>query len=152
SARGCNTGTKQCWSTMRAVPPGDEPVRIGVTRSRSPPTLSTWPPSSTHGRAGWSNMRPAGRSMRVSPLHPEGSHSKPAAAHGCNHHKDGGSQHAPEVYRSLLADHWLVGSMGGRGNPFDNAKAESFMKALGTLPRSNKKQREGAGRNFSGTR
>ena len=68
--------------------------------------------------------------MRVSPLHPEGSHSKPAATHGCNHHKDGGSQYAPEVYGSLLADHGLVGSMGGRGNPFDNAKAESFMKTL----------------------
>ena len=34
------------------------------------------------------------------------------------------------VYRELLAAHGLVGSMGRRGNPYDNAKAESFMKTL----------------------
>ena len=40
------------------------------------------------------------------------------------------SQYASEVYRSLLTEHGLVGSMGRRGNPYDNAKAESFMKTL----------------------
>ena len=35
-----------------------------------------------------------------------------------------------EIYRELLAAHGLVGSMGRRGNPYDNAKAESFMKTL----------------------
>ena len=49
---------------------------------------------------------------------------------GCVHHSDRGSQYASEVYRGLLADHGLVGSMGRRGNPYDNAKAESFMKTL----------------------
>ena len=49
---------------------------------------------------------------------------------GCIHHSDRGSQYASEVYRGLLADHGLVGSMGRRGNPYDNAKAESFMKTL----------------------
>jgi putative transposase len=49
---------------------------------------------------------------------------------GCIHHSDRGSQYASEGYRSLLADHGLVGSMGRRGNPYDNAKAESFMKTL----------------------
>ncbi len=39
-------------------------------------------------------------------------------------------QYASEVYRGLLTDHGLVGSMGRRGNPYDNAKAESFMKTL----------------------
>jgi len=48
----------------------------------------------------------------------------------CIHHSDRGSQYASEVYRNLLADHGLVGSMGRRGNPYDNAKAESFMKTL----------------------
>jgi putative transposase len=49
---------------------------------------------------------------------------------GCIHHSDRGSQYASEVYRSLLAEHGLIGSMGRRGNPYDNAKAESFMKTL----------------------
>jgi putative transposase len=49
---------------------------------------------------------------------------------GCVHHSDRGSQYASEVYRQLLAQHGLVGSMSRRGNPYDNAKAESFMKTL----------------------
>jgi putative transposase len=49
---------------------------------------------------------------------------------GCVHHSDRGSQYASEPYRSVLREHGLVGSMGRRGNPYDNAKAESFMKTL----------------------
>ena len=49
---------------------------------------------------------------------------------GCIHHSDRGSQYAAEAYRAELADHGLRGSMGRRGNPYDNAKAESFMKTL----------------------
>ena len=49
---------------------------------------------------------------------------------GCVHHSDRGGQYACEIYRHLLAEHGLVGSMGRRGNPYDNAKAESFMKTL----------------------
>ncbi|MFZ2075614.1 MAG: IS3 family transposase [Xanthobacteraceae bacterium] len=49
---------------------------------------------------------------------------------GCIHHSDRGSQYASEIYRNVLADNGLVGSMGRRGNPYDNAKAESFMKTL----------------------
>ena len=50
--------------------------------------------------------------------------------HGCVHHSDRGSQYAAAAYRKLLAAHALAGSMGRRGNPYDNAKAESFMKTL----------------------
>jgi len=49
---------------------------------------------------------------------------------GCVHHSDRGSQYAAEAYREKLAEHGLAGSMGRRGNPYDNAKAESFMKTL----------------------
>jgi putative transposase len=52
----------------------------------------------------------------------------PAA--GCVHHSDRGSQYASAAYRNILEDSGLVGSMGRRGNPYDNAKAESFMKTL----------------------
>ena len=49
---------------------------------------------------------------------------------GCVVHTDRGSQYASEKHRALLAAHGLVGSMSRRGNPYDNAKAESFMKTL----------------------
>ena len=49
---------------------------------------------------------------------------------GCVHHSDRGSQYASETLSHRLAEHGLVGSMGRRGNPYDNAKAESFMKTL----------------------
>ncbi len=49
---------------------------------------------------------------------------------GCIHHSDRGSQYAASPYRELLAQHGLIGSMGRRGNPYDNAKAESFIKTL----------------------
>jgi putative transposase len=49
---------------------------------------------------------------------------------GCVHHSDRGSQYASEDYRAVLREHGLRGSMGRRGNPYDNAKAESFMKTL----------------------
>ncbi len=51
-------------------------------------------------------------------------------AKGCVHHSDRGSQYASERYRKKLTEHGLEGSMGRRGNPYDNAKAESFMKTL----------------------
>jgi putative transposase len=49
---------------------------------------------------------------------------------GCIHHSDRGSQYAAENYRKELEAKGLRGSMGRRGNPYDNAKAESFMKTL----------------------
>jgi putative transposase len=49
---------------------------------------------------------------------------------GCIHHSGRGSQYAAEGYRAELEKHGLKGSMGRRGNPYDNAKAESFMKTL----------------------
>ena len=49
---------------------------------------------------------------------------------GCVHHSDRGSRYAAAKYRKFFGAHGLVGSMGRRGNPFDNAKAERFMRTL----------------------
>jgi putative transposase len=49
---------------------------------------------------------------------------------GCVFHSDRGSQYASEKHRALLERHGFVGSMSRRGNPYDNPKAESFMKTL----------------------
>jgi putative transposase len=49
---------------------------------------------------------------------------------GCVRHSDRGVQYAAQLYREALTAHGLVGSMGRRGSPYDNAKAESFMKTL----------------------
>jgi putative transposase len=55
-------------------------------------------------------------------------HRQPVA--GCIHHSDRGTQYDATDYRALLAQHGIVGSMSRRANPYDNAKAESFMKTL----------------------
>jgi transposase InsO family protein len=49
---------------------------------------------------------------------------------GCVHHGDRGSQYAAETYRDRLREAKLVGSMGWRDNPYDNAMLESLMKTL----------------------
>jgi putative transposase len=46
---------------------------------------------------------------------------------GCVHHGDRGSQYAAENYRDRLREAKLLGSMGRRGNPYDNAMMESLM-------------------------
>jgi putative transposase len=56
------------------------------------------------------------------------------------HHSDRGVQYACGEYTALLAAHDIQPSMSRIGNPYDNAKAESFMKTL--------KQEEVDGRNY----
>src|SRR4051794_40688712 len=85
-----------------------------MKRGRSPETSAI--SRSIHARVTIAALRAAVRSRR------------PPA--GCVHHSDRGSQCAALAYRKLLAEHELEGSMGRRGNPYDNAKAESFMKSL----------------------
>ena len=46
------------------------------------------------------------------------------------HHSDRGVQYASGEYTSLLRKHGIAISMSRKGNPYDNAKAESFMKTL----------------------
>ena len=56
------------------------------------------------------------------------------------HHSDRGVQYACGEYTSILETHGIQPSMSRVGNPYDNAKAESFMKTL--------KQEEVDGRNY----
>ena len=56
------------------------------------------------------------------------------------HHSDRGVQYACGGYTAILETHDIQPSMSRVGNPYDNAKAESFMKTL--------KQEEVDGRNY----
>lgn len=49
---------------------------------------------------------------------------------GCIHHSDQGVQYACDAYIALLRKRGFEISMSARGNPYDNAFAESFMKTL----------------------
>lgn len=49
---------------------------------------------------------------------------------GLVHHTDQGIQYASQEYGALMQAHGIVGSMSRIGNPYDNAKCESFMKTL----------------------
>src|SRR4030081_3965534 len=56
------------------------------------------------------------------------------------HHSDRGVQYACAEYTVLVEAHGIQPSMSRRANPYDNAKAESFMKTL--------KQEEVDGRDY----
>jgi len=51
-------------------------------------------------------------------------------APGCIHHSDRGVQYASQEYVDLLLSRGFRVSMSRKGNPYDNAFAESFMKTL----------------------
>jgi len=53
-----------------------------------------------------------------------------AAAPGLVHHSDRGVQYASKDYTDLLQEHRIRISMSGKGNPYENATCESFMKTL----------------------
>jgi len=46
------------------------------------------------------------------------------------HHSDRGVQYASKDYTDLLQEHRIRISMSGKGNPYENATCESFMKTL----------------------
>jgi transposase InsO family protein len=51
-------------------------------------------------------------------------------APGLVHHSDRGVQYAAYDYTDLLKEHKIAISMSRKGNPYDNAACESFMKTL----------------------
>lgn len=51
-------------------------------------------------------------------------------APGLVHHSDRGVQYAAHDYTGMLKHHQAIISMSRKGNPYDNAGCESFMKTL----------------------
>ena len=49
---------------------------------------------------------------------------------GLIHHSDRGVQYASHAYSEMLKQHGAIISMSRKGNPYDNAACESFMKTL----------------------
>jgi putative transposase len=56
--------------------------------------------------------------------------SRRSAGPGLVHHSDRGSQYASLAYTELLQQRGIAISMSRKGNPWDNAACESFMKTL----------------------
>ncbi len=86
-------------------------------------SLDAWP----HEVVGYAISRSIDARLAIAALKTAIARRQPPR--GCIHHSDRGSQYAAEPYRKILARHGLVGSMGRRGNPYDNAKADRFMAA-----------------------
>ena len=77
---------------------------------------------------GWAISRSLHRSLCIEALKTALEERKPPQ--GCIHHSDRGVQYACDDYVRILEEHGLRVSMSRKGNPYDNAFAESFMKTL----------------------
>jgi transposase InsO family protein len=79
---------------------------------------------------GWALSRHIDAALTLSALRMAiaGRHVTP----GLVHHSDRGVQYACNEYTRLLNEHKFTISMSRKGNPYDNAMAESFMKTLKT--------------------
>jgi transposase InsO family protein len=77
---------------------------------------------------GWAVARHMKKELCIEALKMAIEARKPKA--GCIHHSDRGVQYASNEYIKLLDDNEFCISMSRKGNPYDNAFAESFMKTL----------------------
>ncbi len=75
---------------------------------------------------GWALDRTLEDELTLAALRMALKRRKPAA--GLVHHSDRGVQYASRDYTALLVEHGVRISMSRRGNPYDNAVAESFIK------------------------
>jgi transposase InsO family protein len=77
---------------------------------------------------GWALGRTLGSELTLAALKSALNARKPPE--GCIHHSDRGVQYACDEYvKALKEDHFRL-SMGRKGNPYDNARMESFFKSL----------------------
>jgi len=77
---------------------------------------------------GWALGRTLEAGLAIAALEMALSGRKPEA--GFVHHSDRGVQYASQHYTDLLKQHHAEISMSRKGNPYDNAACESFMKTL----------------------
>jgi transposase InsO family protein len=77
---------------------------------------------------GWALGRTLEADLAVSALRMALLSRRPAP--GLVHHSDRGIQYASHDYTELLKEHEITISMSRKGNPYDNAACESFMKTL----------------------
>lgn len=77
---------------------------------------------------GWALGRSLEASLAVSALRMALTERQPVP--GLIHHSDRGVQYASDDYTGMLKEHEAIISMSRRGNPYDNATCESFMKTL----------------------
>ena len=78
---------------------------------------------------GWALSRSLEASLTVAALRAALEDRQPAP--GCLHHSERGVQYACDEYVKLLEEAGMQINMSRRGNPYDNAQAESFLKTLG---------------------
>jgi transposase InsO family protein len=77
---------------------------------------------------GWTLDHSLGASLVVSALRNAIAERRPAP--GLVHHSDRGTQYACREYLAVLEEHGIEPSMSRAGNPYDNARCESFIKTL----------------------
>jgi putative transposase len=77
---------------------------------------------------GWALERTLEARLALEALRMALEQRQPAA--GLVHHSDRGVQYASTHYTDLLKENGIVISMSRRGNPYDNATCESFIKTL----------------------
>ncbi len=77
---------------------------------------------------GWALARRIDRRLALAALQMALEQRQPAP--GLVHHSDRGVQYACRDYVALLEKHHMVASMSRPGNPYDNARCESFMRTL----------------------
>lgn len=79
---------------------------------------------------GWRVSRSAHAGFVLDALEQAIHDRKPVSGGGIVHHSDRGVQYASQQYTDMLKEHLAQISMSRKGNPYDNAACESFMKTL----------------------
>lgn len=79
---------------------------------------------------GWDLGRHIDTVLALNALSMAISERKPCGLDGLVHHSDQGVQYASHEYVDMLQKHGIMVSMSRKGNPYDNAFAESFMKTI----------------------